>query len=198
MGYQALFTRHEGQLFRLDTRIYLNPGDEPGTSDRCIAAVIGKNPGSAKPIVLDELAQLSLDNDKMLPYVRQRFLNAYTLSGIAIPTGAFVRVWNLVYLCGKDLRAATEAFQKVRSPLFCSTEQAGAPIVWFAWGPPGHRPFALTSRLRRHAQQAKHCFYYDMDSKVVVQGMPTDSKKVKHTQGLLGRPVEEYLAHLVC
>lgn len=35
------------EIFRYDTRVYLNPIDFPRGDDICIGAIVGKNPGSA-------------------------------------------------------------------------------------------------------------------------------------------------------
>jgi len=118
MPYFANFRIHEGHQFRLDTRIYLRQSDEPSNHDRCVAAVIGKNPGSANPTELNCLTPLSLDGDKLLPNVRNRFLNAYERSETEVPPGAFIRVWNLVYLCNQNLKDAIASFRTVRQPLF--------------------------------------------------------------------------------
>src|SRR5262245_19127725 len=94
MSFFAHFRMHEGHQFRLDTRIYLND-DEPGDCDTCVAAIIGKNPGSANGTVFDCRAPIALGKDQLLPTVRYRFQSAYELAGVEIPSGAFVRVWNL-------------------------------------------------------------------------------------------------------
>lgn len=90
----ACFRTHEGHQFRLDTRVYLRDAG-PGVADHCVAAVVGKNSGSANGKKFDCLAPISLDGDKLLPFVRYRFQNAYGRAGMDIPAGAYVRVWNL-------------------------------------------------------------------------------------------------------
>lgn len=102
----AKFIRVHTATFRLDTRIYLH--DNPTTTGRgnCIAAIIGKNPGSATSPVFDKWGCLSLSGDKMLPSVWNRFVAAFHRADIEIPKNAYVRVWNLFYLCDKDPTAA--------------------------------------------------------------------------------------------
>jgi hypothetical protein len=68
--------------------------------------------------------------------VRKRFQNAYRRAGVEIPCGAYVRVWNLFYLCNKTLAVAVKADDGIRRPLSCDSESAWVPIIWFAWGPP--------------------------------------------------------------
>lgn len=195
MCFYAEFRRHEGQLFRLDTRIYLTDRHSPQHSDQCLAAVVAKNPGSAKPNQLNSLTRLSLDGDKLLPTVRNRFLNAYALNHAQIPDGGFVRVWNLLYLCDPNLSEAIRAFGAIQEPLWCPTENDIPEIVWFAWGPPIPKFEPYKSRFL--AEEYKHVFYSDMDTKQVVAELPTLESRVKHTQGLLALPVEEHLATLL-
>jgi hypothetical protein len=194
MPYFACFRIHEGHQFRLDTRIYLRD-DEPGDDDFCVAAIIGKNPGSANGTEFGRLAPVALGRDQLLPTVRYRFQAAYELAGIEIPQGAYVRVWNLFYLCNKTLDNAVGAYSGVRKPLFCETESARPSIVWFAWGPPERWHKRLPSRFV--GKSIEHPFYFDMDSETIVTGVPGPTSRVKHTQGLRKKPVVEHLASIL-
>lgn len=83
MAFYACFQSHDGFRFRLDTRIYLRDEDTPDIKGTCVAAIIGKNPGSAVPVDSNRDGKISLINlrgDKLLPYVRNRFRNAYSLA----------------------------------------------------------------------------------------------------------------------
>ena len=95
-----------GHLFRFDTHIYLSREPRSETDGVCVAAVIGKYPGSAQPKTLGSWEPLSLCRDKLLPCVRNRFLEAYQAAAKSIPDGAYIRVWNLFYLCEPNLQAA--------------------------------------------------------------------------------------------
>jgi hypothetical protein len=194
MPYFASFRMHERHQFRLDTRIYLRD-EEPGDDDHCVAAIIGKNPGSANGKEFGRLAPIALDGDNLLPYVRKRFQKAYERAGAGIPSGAYVRVWNLFYLCNKTLAAAVKAHAGIRRPLSCGSESAWPPIVWFAWGPP--KPWSRRMAVRFLGQAIEYPFYYDMDSKKVVAAIPGPASRVKHTQGLPGEPVEIHLASIL-
>jgi hypothetical protein len=189
--YFACFRTHEGHQFRLDTRVYLRD-EGPGTNDVCVAAIIGKNPGSATSKTLGRLAPISLDGDNLLPYVRKRFLKAYDRAGREIPGRAYVRVWNLFYLCNKTLGAAVKAHAGLCQPLGCESEAALPPIVWFAWGPP--KPWFRRMPARFLGREIENPFYYDMDAERVVAAPPGPTTRVKHTQGLPGEPVEIHLA----
>lgn len=194
MPYFAYFQKHEGQHFRLDTRIYLQD-QEPGQDDHCVAAIIGKNPGSANGKKFDCLAPISLDGDKLLPFVRNRFQNAYHLADAQIPSGAYVRVWNLFYLCNKDLVAAVKVYPRITRPLVCPSESALPSIVWFAWGPP--RSFFTPMQARFRSLKIKHPFYFDIDSASIVAAIPTMQSRVKHTQGLSADPIEKHLTSIL-
>lgn len=166
-----------------------------GLPDRCVAAIIGKNPGSAKPTRLNQLVELSLEGDKFLPTVRNRFVSAFARAGAALSRGAFVRVWNLFYLYNKDLAQAVSTIGSVERPLICDSEETAPPIVWFAWGPPSVRLGPQKNRFL--ARKFNHPFFYDMDSKTLLGRMPTATCRVKHTQGLPSEPVEAHLASIL-
>ena len=70
--YWAYFKEENGEIFRFDTRIYFQPIDKPSDNDECICAVIGMNPGSAKPqkINNNEIQEIILDKDKTLPNIK--------------------------------------------------------------------------------------------------------------------------------
>ncbi|MFN0019678.1 MAG: hypothetical protein ACKVP0_15580 [Pirellulaceae bacterium] len=195
MPFFACFQMQEDYQFRLDTRIYLRESDEPGTGDACIAAIIGKNPGSANPTRYGRLSLITLDGDKLLPFVRNRFLAAYEMADSQVPPGSYIRVWNLLYLCNPTLKDAIAAFATVREPLFCNSEGNVPPFVWFAWGPPNSKLTEFTARfMDRHIE---HPFYYDMATEIVESCKPKKTSKVKHTQGLPAEPIEAYLSKLV-
>lgn len=194
MPFFANFRMHEGHQFRLDTRIYLRD-DEPHDADMCVAAVIGKNPGSANPTQFGTLSRISLDGDKLLPFVRNRFRNAYERVNIEIPAGAYVRIWNLLYICNPDLRTVVRSIQALQNPLYCDTENDSPPIVWFAWGPPF--PHFQRFKLRFLRRSFYSPFYFDMDSRRVIASAPSQTSRVKHTQGLPAESVEAHLATLL-
>ncbi len=194
MPYFACFRMHKGHQFRLDTRICLRD-EKPGEDDRCVAAIIAKNPGSANGKILNRLAPISLDGDKLLPYVRNRFRNAYEQAGVEIPCGAYVRIWNLFYVCNKSLDDAMKGHAGIHRPLTCDTESELPPIVWFAWGPPKTWHRQLSPRFL--GLQIEHAFYYDMDAKTIIAEVPGPTDRVKHTQGLPGKPVELHLTSIL-
>ena len=195
MSFFAHFTMHEGYQFRLDTRIYIRDSDDPRAEDTCIAAIIGKNPGSANPTELNRLSRLSLDGDRLLPYVRNRFIAAYKTSGSRIPQGAYIRVWNLLYICNPKLNDAITTFNNIQRPLLCETESNMPPIVWFAWGPPNPSLTQFTARFLERT--VENPFYYDNATQKVVAQNPMLTSRVRHTQGLPAAPVEKHLANLI-
>lgn len=194
MNYYARFIKIHNELFRLDTRIYLEevrkiPNEKDGV---CVAAIVGKNPGSARPTQPDKWTSLDLGKDKMLPYVRNRFLEGYRLAGKTIPHGAFVRVWNLFYLCNKKLDIAIASRNKIASKApICSSEKSVPKIVWFAWGnsDASLNPF----KTRFQSFDIKDAFYFDKHSGKIVARIPSQTDFAKHPQGLLKSPIATYL-----
>lgn len=193
MEFIARFEKIDGVLFRFDTRIYLNSYDS-SIDSTCIGAIIGKNPGSAKPKMLDELVPLELNGDKMLPTVKNRFLDAYKLAKKNIPLNAFVRVWNLFYICNPDLDAACRIAAKMKILPNCSTENKETPIVWYGWGD-GAKLNEFKKRFMQRTFQNE--FYYDHNRSCISVGSPSLDSFAKHTQGLPSKPVNEYLASVV-
>ena len=194
MDYVANFQVVDGVLCRFDTRIYLNAYDR-GVDSVCVGAIIGKNPGSANPTRVGELASLDLHGDKMLPTVANRFTEAYAIAEKRPPQNAFVRVWNLFYACNKDLlQAAKIASQMARQPI-CESEEDASPLVWFGWG--GNNAALNPFKRRFIARSYQQAFYYDHTSRKVIDQAPTEDCFAKHTQGMPAAPIREYLSRVL-
>ncbi len=194
MEYLARFEKIDGELFRFDTRIYLNGYDSLKNSN-CVGAIVGKNPGSTIPMTLNEFAPLDLDGDKMLPNVRNRFIAGYKLAEKLIPPNSFVRVWNLFYICGPDLDSACDKAGNHKNLPICSTEDEDPPIVWYGWGGDDDRLNLYKERFI--AKNRLHQFFYDHTESRVNTQPPTIKSFAKHTQGMPARPVNEHLATVV-
>ncbi|MCD0462052.1 hypothetical protein U8335_23760 [Roseiconus lacunae] len=184
--------------FRFDTRIYLEETTHPSKRDRAVAAVIGKNPGSAMPTETDCLTRLNLDDPShgRLPRtVRRCFLLAYERAGLSPRAGDFIQSWNLFYLTDPDLKAAKVSIgemERYHSLPICASEQIIPPIVWFAWGRPEKEKLAKYA-IRFLQHDIQNPFYYCMSSKRIVTDIPAPQVGAKHTQGL---PVEPIVGHL--
>lgn len=194
MEYMAKFDEIDGVLFRFDTRIYLGSYN-PSSESTCVGAIVGKNPGSAMPGNLGELASLELHGDKMLPTVGNRFRAAYALANKAAPHNAFVRVWNLFYVCGKDLHQAASVASQLPNPLNCESEECAVPFVWLGWGDDDSTLNSFKRRFIRRGHSA--AFFYDHRAGKVVSHMPAESDFAKHTQGMPAAPMEDHLSRLV-
>lgn len=194
MCFYARFEIIENNLYRFDTRIYFN-NNSPGNNDECIGVIIGKNPGSAEPIELGRLAKLDKGNDKMLPYVKNRFEEGYKLAGKEIPGNGYVQVWNLFYLCDPDLKNAIKSIGKTASQPLCETENNIPSITWFAWGGDNRDLNDFKKRFMRSS--SSKCFFYDYNAEKVVEDVPTIRDSVKHPQGLTAAYVNNYLAKIV-
>ena len=191
MNFVARFEKIDNVLFWFDTRIYLENYDKnmPGN---CIGSIIAKNPGSAKPSELDNLVPLELNGDKMLPYVYNRFMESYKLAGKKAPPHSFIRVWNLFYICDKDLRKAINIAKDFGQSIpFCSTESDSAPITWFGWGGDSVELNAFKERFLK--KNNNNPFFYDNKNKCIRRDVPKKTECAKHTQGMLKQPVSEYL-----
>ncbi|OLF75016.1 hypothetical protein AWH60_10305 [Pseudoalteromonas haloplanktis] len=194
MSYVAKFKEIDGDLFRFDTRVYLN-GYDANIDGACIAAIIGKNPGSASPTILDSLAPLDLDGDKLLPNVRNRFLSAFKQMGKTPPENSYVQVWNLFYLCNKDLGQAIESYKKHGNAGYCPTESSIPELVWFAWGPSDQ--YLNNFKGRFLSKELDKRFFYNNRLREVSAFTPKIIDSVKHTQGMPAFPVESHLASVL-
>ena len=194
MEYLARFEELDGHLFRFDTRVYLEDY-RPETHSECIAAIIGKNPGSAKPSKIGSLGPLALDGDKFLPFVRNRFRNAYLSQGRNPPNNAFIRVWNLFYLCNANLNQAKDAYRSMPDRVVCDSEKDSVPLCWFAWGPSDSQLDSYKDRFlaMRHIRP----FFYDNSEKKVRESVPAITDSVRHTQGMPAEPVKIYLSRVL-
>ena len=153
-------------------------------------AIIGKNPGSAKANRFGVWAPLQLDRDTMLPTVRNTFRAAYSKARKQIPSGAYVQVWNLFYLCDPNLAAAIKTIGTVPSPSLCRSEKTKPSIVWFAWG--GSDSVLDPMKVRFESSSFASPFFYD-HKKVIQSRVPTPDDFPKHTQGLPMSHVIEFL-----
>lgn len=192
MSFYAHFESVAGNTFRFDTRIYLGEHniEEDG---ECVGAIVGKNPGSATSSQLGVWTQLQLNGDKMLPSVRNRFVDAYQKAGKSTPDNAFVQVWNLFYLCDPELDAACLAINDLTNPPVCPSESKKPKVIWFAWGGSDH----LLNPFKKRFLSQTHFggFYYCNKSKSVVAHPPSDDDFAKHPQGMPALPVVNYLAN---
>jgi hypothetical protein len=106
--------------------------DAPGPED--IAAIIAKNPRSARPTALGSLALLDVGPHRLLPTVKRCFIMAYGNAGKTPPNGAFVRVWNLFDLCDPNLDNAINTIKRIPSAPTCGSENQTPPLVWVRVG----------------------------------------------------------------
>lgn len=193
MTYYARFEPVAEQVFRFDTRIYLGKHNTEEGGE-CVGAIVGKNPGSAKPTQLGVLAPLNLAGDKMLPSVRNRFIAAYQKAGKSIPANAFVQVWNLFYLCNPNLGAACSEMSRSVNPTLCPSENKKPKITWFAWG--GNDGYLNPFKQRFLADQGSG-FYYNHRSRMIVSRIPSITDFAKHPQGMPATPIVNHLAGLL-
>jgi len=197
LSYWASFQNSSGLLHRFDTRIYLIPINSVQDSDRCIGAVVGKNPGSALPSqpLRTQLQAISLSGDKLLPTVRSFVTRAYELNGRIPAPGSYIQVLNLFYLCNPVLGNALDQRTIVATDDRCQTETMPFKWVWFVWGDYKPEFSGLKSRFR--CIDTHSPFYFDQRQHRIVTRIPGDSDFARHTQGLRGAAVIQHLSSLI-
>ena len=181
--YWAIFQNVNDDVFRFDTRIYLTKCDQPLASDSCIGAVVGKNPGSARPSAKSsQLQKVSLGNDKFLPYIHNRLKESYNEAKKEIPDNAYLQVLNLFYLCNEKLDLAKKSIKCYSNPGTCKSEQNYFPFVWYTWGKGDN---SLNQFKKRFLNiNAEHHFYFD--STRIIDQAPGPKSHARHPQGVKG------------
>lgn len=194
--FWAKFLSVGGKTFRLDTRIYLDGIDAPRRGDSCIGAIVGKNPGSAKPSASSgELQPIELDGDKLLPTVCNVITKAYLTANTSVPDRGYVQVLNLFYLCNPVLSQAIESIGSVAEPPLCKSETGSFPWVWYVWG---DESSDLNPHKERFSQiKTNHHFFFDKRTKEVKGRSPRHHEFAKHTQGLKHEYVVPHIAQLI-
>ena len=196
--YYATFTGCDPKKFRFETRIYLEDLREELSRPigLCVAAVVCKNPGSASEIYLDRSDRWALiRKDSTLTTIRNIFRDAY---GDDIPPGAFVKIWNLFYLCGKEYKDARRSVIQigVQNSPSCPSESCPCSVVWFAWGPPDPGLDFLMERFRKMG--IGRPFFFNKNKEEIIKSVPRGTDFAKHPikpgKGKpLGEPVREHL-----
>lgn len=195
-NYWAKFENINKDIFRFDTRIYLNSIDKPTDDDICIGAIVGKNPGSAKPRDVGKgILPINLDNDKLLPTVRSIVCKSYKSAGVQLPKRGYIQVLNLFYLCNPDLRQAISSISKNTNAKYCLSEKRAFPWVWYVWG--GESESLNAFKLRFAAINTNNHLYYDKSIRRVVNKPASTSAFAKHTQGLKHDLIVPYISKLI-
>jgi hypothetical protein len=90
VSYYARFEKLNGKYFRFDTRIYLCDGGNHREEDgECVGAVVGLNPGSARPLNESDVGKWAeIKEDSTLRIFRRCFLEAAEAEA---PREAFVQ-----------------------------------------------------------------------------------------------------------
>lgn len=195
--FWAKFKQIGHDIFRHDTRIYLQSISEPKDSDVCIGAIVGKNPGSAKASDPSSttLQQITLDGDKLLPTVRNIVRKAYEQAEKKVEHREYIQVLNIFYLCNPALDEAIAIMITYNNPMSCETESMQFPWVWYVWG--GENPALSKFKDRFSNLRAERHFYYDKVIGQVVDQKPSLRDFAKHTQGLKHDDVVDYISELI-
>lgn len=194
--FWAEFEKVDGDIFRFDTRVYLNAISEIRATDHCVGAVVGKNPGSAKSSAIGKGIQpISLDGDKLLPTVRNVFVKSYGEAGIDLPERGYIQILNLFYLCDENLGQAIATFKENRHAKNCLSENKHFPLIWYVWGDSSDELNPFKERFEQ--LKSSHHFYYDKVNGNVVSEPASISCFAKHTQGLRHDSVVPYIAKII-
>ncbi|AGA68217.1 hypothetical protein Desdi_0689 [Desulfitobacterium dichloroeliminans LMG P-21439] len=196
-NYWARFRKIDNHTFRFDTRIYLKEVSNPSDDDLCIGAIVGKNPGSAKPSSNSDngLQEIALDKDNLLPNVRKIMLKAYRHCNKRIENRSYIQVLNLMYLCDKDLKQAIRRINAFPDQLICECENKEFPFIWYVWGNDDKSLNPFKGRFSK-IYATKH-FYFDNSAKNVIEKAPSFSDSARHTQGLNHDFVVPYISNLI-
>lgn len=196
-NFWAKFKIEDSKLYRFDTRIYLNKIDNPENNDVCIGAVVGKNPGSAKPTRIENnsLQKINLDGDKLLPTVRNIIQKSYRKNDQGLPTGHYVQVLNLFYLCNSDLKEAINKFENNDKKEYCSSENKHFPWIWYLWG--GSNTSLNNYKKRFKDIQANTHFFFNQKTKKVCRRVPASNDFARHTQGLKQNLIIPFISEIV-
>ncbi len=194
--YWARFSEVNNHIFRTDTRIYLNKILNPSINDKCIGAIVGKNPGSAMPKYKNynsSLIEIVLNGDKLLPTIRNIFLKSY------IPEASYneyIQVLNLFYLCEKDLEKAINIYKEIElnNEIICITEKNEFPWIWYVWG--GNDKYLNKFKLRFNKLFSRKKLFFCNKTKKVIFDFPKLDDCAKHTQGLKQELIKIHIDNL--
>lgn len=194
--FWAEFAESRKDIFRFDTRIYINSINGIENNDCCLGAVVGKNPGSAKSVAIGNgLQPIELDGDKLLPTVRNIVLKSYNEASIQPPQRGYIQVLNLFYLCNPDFAQAISDLKKNQNAQNCLTENLSFPWVWYVWGGASETLNPYKGRFSK-LKSSNH-FYYDKKKSKVVAKPASVSAFAKHTQGLKHEYLVPYIAEVI-
>jgi hypothetical protein len=195
--YWARFVNYGSNIFRIDTRVYLQDVEKCRKSDAVIGAVVAKNPGSAQPsdTTSRSLQPITLANDRLIPTVRSFTAKAYRKANIAPPANAYIQVLNLFYLCNKDFNQALRSVSLMAELLTDPSESKTFPWIMYLWG-------AFEGRKAQYIRRfedlnSRNHFYFDKNINELVSDVPGEGSFAKHTQGLELKPIIKYLATLI-
>ncbi len=196
-SYWAQFMKIEDNIFRFNTRIYLEQIDKPNDSDICIGAVVGKNPGSAqaKDLHNKQIQEILLTNDKLLPSVRSIIHKTYKFAHKEVPKKSYIQVLNLFYLCNPILSNAIKEIEKYSTPKICNSENLDFPWVWYLWGNENIKLSKFKIRFKK--LKTHNHFFLDKKTKQIISHIPNSQEFAKHTQGLMHDLLIPYLSHII-
>ena len=192
--YWAKFENIGNNIHRFDTRVYLIEINKPSDNDKCLGAIVGKNPGSARGAISNELIQIDLQGDKLLPTVRNIFENAYKKCAKEIPENSYIQVLNLFYLCDADLNNAIKKYENSTSKID-ECENKNFPFICYVWGGENKKLSNMKDRFNK-INSKKH-FYLDPRNDCIKENIPSNIDLAKHTQFMKQEKVIDYISKIL-
>jgi hypothetical protein len=197
-NYWAEFKIVDNNMFRFDTRIYLEAIAEVKNGDQCIGGVVGKNPGSAEPksgIIGNGIQPIDLKRDKLLPTVKNIITKSYDKAHEPWPKRGYIQVLNLFYLCNPNLQEALSELKQNNNAETCATENQTFPWIWYVWG--GTHMDLNPYKRRFETLNTTNHFYYDNNLKEIASKPASEMVSARHTQGLRHEYVMQYISDLI-
>ncbi|WP_176224002.1 hypothetical protein [Thalassobacillus devorans] len=176
----------------------MNSIARPSNKDKCIGAVVGKNPGSAKPCDKNSssIQEIKLDRDQLLRNIKSILIKSHQRINKPIPESSYVQMLNLFYICDKDLNQAIKKIEVHHSSQsICGTEAKDFPFLWYVWGGDNKKLNFYKSRIFNI--KADRHFYLDTKTNKVVDGAPQLSDCARHTQGMKHDFIVPYISSVL-
>ncbi|WNL27754.1 hypothetical protein QUR76_08140 [Arcobacter cryaerophilus gv. pseudocryaerophilus] len=178
--YWATFENIENNIHRFDTRVYLKQINNPSNNDICLGAIVGKNPGSARGAISNDLVKIDLQRDQLLRTVKNIFEKAYKKCGKEIPENSYIQVLNLFYLCDADLNNAIKKYENSTSKIDESENKQLSNM-----------------KDRFNKINSKKHFYLDPRNDCIKENIPSNIDLAKHTQGMRQEKVIDYISKIL-
>lgn len=202
-NYYATFRLFNNILLRYDTRIYWNDNIHNKFNGKCIGTFYLKNPGSSQPTEIDKWSTLDLNNDKVLPYLRNVLLKLKNVFQDQINDNDYFQVLNLFPVVNNDLYEAYKRFEEIKKNNINVIEKIKnkSLFVYFGWGSENYlsdlREYHVNNN--QYPSNSKIFFieYKKNNYSKIFNGFPSNNSRPKHIQGLPKILLEPYIIKIL-